>query len=152
MDFIKSEHMKNKLIIVQAILCVITAFMLIASALMIYRNGIIAREADPAADIYTVQVVADYAKPVMIAFIFSIAVTIACAITGAKDKGDNLTVKIKGQKNLSDMAGQSNNIILIRIIVLALAILFIIVGILNGSMSDVFIKASKICTECIGLG
>ena len=25
-------------------------------------------------------------------------------------------------------------------------------GVLNGSMQDVLIKATKICTECIGLG
>ncbi|MCR5343420.1 MAG: thioredoxin [Butyrivibrio sp.] len=40
----------------------------------------------------------------------------------------------------------------VRLTVLALAIIFIIIGIFNGSMSDVLIKASKICTECIGLG
>ena len=39
-----------------------------------------------------------------------------------------------------------------RIAVLIVAILFIIAGITNGGMFDVFVKAINICTECIGLG
>lgn len=39
-----------------------------------------------------------------------------------------------------------------RLIVLALAVVFIVAGILNGGMFDVFVKAINICTECIGLG
>lgn len=50
------------------------------------------------------------------------------------------------------MKNKLDNISVIRIIVLILAIVFIVAGIINGSMSDVFVKASKICTECIGLG
>lgn len=34
----------------------------------------------------------------------------------------------------------------------ALAVLFIVLGIINGSMADVLTKAINICTECIGLG
>lgn len=39
-----------------------------------------------------------------------------------------------------------------RSIVLVAAITFIVVGIVNGGASDVFIKATKICFECIGIG
>ncbi|MBE6924309.1 MAG: thioredoxin [Ruminococcaceae bacterium] len=41
---------------------------------------------------------------------------------------------------------------LIRFAGLALALVFIVVGIFNGSAEDVLTKAIKICTECIGLG
>ncbi len=40
----------------------------------------------------------------------------------------------------------------IRGAVLALALVFIVLGISNGGMKDVFAKAVAICTECIGLG
>ena len=40
----------------------------------------------------------------------------------------------------------------VRLIVLALGILFLSLGIFNGGMKDVFAKAVAICTECIGLG
>lgn len=40
----------------------------------------------------------------------------------------------------------------LRIVLLSAAILFIVLGALNGDMWDVMNKAIKICTECIGLG
>ena len=39
-----------------------------------------------------------------------------------------------------------------RFILAALALLFIILGVMNGGAQDVLIKAINICTECIGLG
>ncbi|MBQ9027901.1 MAG: thioredoxin [Lachnospiraceae bacterium] len=39
-----------------------------------------------------------------------------------------------------------------RRILMAAAILFIVMGIFNGSMKDVLVKAIRICTECVGLG
>ena len=44
------------------------------------------------------------------------------------------------------------NRILLRRILMAAAVVFIILGIMNGSMKDVLVKAIKICTECVGLG
>ena len=40
----------------------------------------------------------------------------------------------------------------IRIAVAAVALIFVVAGILNGGMVDVLAKAVNICTECIGLG
>ena len=42
--------------------------------------------------------------------------------------------------------------VLLRRILMAAAIVFIIMGILNGGMKDVLVKAIRVCTECIGLG
>lgn len=39
-----------------------------------------------------------------------------------------------------------------RGIVLAVAVIFVVLGVMNGGMADVLEKAIKICTECIGLG
>lgn len=39
-----------------------------------------------------------------------------------------------------------------RLVLAALALLFIILGVMNGGARDVLIKAINICTECIGLG
>ena len=50
----------------------------------------------------------------------------------------------------SPMAGR--HLPLIRCVVLAAAALLIVLGILNGGMYDVLVKAINICTECIGLG
>ena len=40
----------------------------------------------------------------------------------------------------------------VRLFLLAMAILLIVPGIMNGGLYDVFVKAVNICTECIGLG
>ncbi len=49
--------------------------------------------------------------------------------------------------------GQSEKIVwIVRGVVLALALVFIGLGIWNGGMQDVLYKAINICTECIGLG
>lgn len=40
----------------------------------------------------------------------------------------------------------------VRVLLYAAAILFILLGVLNGGWYDVLVKAINICTECIGLG
>lgn len=42
--------------------------------------------------------------------------------------------------------------LVVRVAVLAVAAVFIVLGVLNGGMNDVLEKAVRICTECIGLG
>ena len=41
---------------------------------------------------------------------------------------------------------------LARASIITVAVVFIVLGIFNGGMSDVLGKAVRICTECIGLG
>lgn len=40
----------------------------------------------------------------------------------------------------------------LRGVIIALAVLLIVLGIANGGLWDVLVKAINICTECIGLG
>ena len=42
--------------------------------------------------------------------------------------------------------------VLVRRVLLIAAVCFVILGIMNGSMKDVLVKAIRICTECVGLG
>ena len=63
----------------------------------------------------------------------------------------------KGYKPTAPVSpGEFKNEALIKrascLIVLAVAVIFVVVGIFNGGMDDVLGKAVKICTECIGLG
>ncbi len=41
---------------------------------------------------------------------------------------------------------------LLRAGLLVLALGLIVLGILNGGLRDVLVKAANLCTECIGLG
>ena len=40
----------------------------------------------------------------------------------------------------------------LRILLYAAAVLLIVLGVMNGGLRDVLVKAIQICTECIGLG
>lgn len=42
--------------------------------------------------------------------------------------------------------------VLLRCGLLILALVLIVLGVLNGGLRDVFVKAANLCTECIGLG
>lgn len=49
-------------------------------------------------------------------------------------------------------AEKEKNYTAVRAVLLAAAIVLIVMGIFNGSLEDVLVKAINICTECIGLG
>ena len=48
--------------------------------------------------------------------------------------------------------GNEGRLLRIRALLYGIAVLFVVLGIFNGGMRDVFVKAIQICTECIGLG
>ena len=59
----------------------------------------------------------------------------------------------KGQAVVApDKEQQALPVKAIRCAILVIAVVFIVLGIFNGSAEDVLTKAVKICTECIGLG
>lgn len=55
-----------------------------------------------------------------------------------------------GKARLAECNSKRTNIV--RVALFAVAVLFVVLGVTNGGMSDVLIKAINICTECIGLG
>ncbi len=61
-------------------------------------------------------------------------------------------VRISPPKAPRSFAGEDKLILGIKLGALAVAVIFVAVGIINGGMEDVLGKAVKICTECIGLG
>jgi len=70
---------------------------------------------------------------------------------------DAIMARIKEEKEAGIKAepkseAPARNVNALRWILLALAVVFIIVGIRNGSMMAVVNKAIRICTECVGLG
>ena len=62
-------------------------------------------------------------------------------------------VPVKAESTLHNTPEATvRNRVLLRRILMAAAVVFIILGVMNGSMKDVLVKAIKICTECVGLG
>ena len=60
--------------------------------------------------------------------------------------------KAAGIKAEPQKAKPARNVNALRFVLLAVAVIFIIIGIRNGSMMAVVNKAIRICTECVGLG
>ena len=63
----------------------------------------------------------------------------------------NLLKGISGTK-APETVGKPSRVGYVRIALYAVAMVLIVLGIHNGGMRDVLIKAINICTECIGLG
>ena len=56
------------------------------------------------------------------------------------------------QNKPSEKTSKKANLIVISAVLLLAAALLIALGVLNGSLNDVLMKAINICSECIGLG
>ena len=145
---------KNKtLLIIQSAFCILTALILIAADLSIYFEGVALKAQDPMESVYSVEAVAARAVFVVPVLIAAIIVTVICGILGVRDKGaDRPAAGIDIIKNTDAGRLSPSAVRLIRGGLFIAALVFIIAGILNGSLQDVLIKATKICTECIGLG
>ena len=75
----------------------------------------------------------------------------------AKEEYDLLRASVKkhGVPALAETPAKekpisANNVA--KCVILAVAVVFVLIGIFNGGVADVLSKAVKICTECIGLG
>ncbi len=66
-------------------------------------------------------------------------------------KGKPLQIKKEKEKKENAKA-KGVGVALARIALAAVGITFVVIGILNGGMHDVLVKAINICTQCIGLG
>ena len=92
--------------------------------------------------------------------ILGMAALIASAVLQGKSirrEYDAIMARIKEEKAAGIKAEPQapapvRNVSALRLIILAIAVVFIIIGIRNGSMTAVVNKAIRICTECVGLG
>ncbi|MBR1627889.1 MAG: hypothetical protein IJ679_01310 [Lachnospiraceae bacterium] len=144
---------KRAALIVQSVLWVMTATVFIASVVSIYMSGMSLKAEDPMADIYSIEAIGQRAVIVLPFLGICIANSVLLVVLGMKDENaDKAALHVDITKNTEGSPWPADKIRTARMAGIALAVICIIIGIFNGSMRDVFIKASKICTECIGLG
>ena len=144
--------MKKKLfLILQSVLCAALALWLSAGALEIYREGAARKAADPLSWIYTPEAVAAALRPVLPLLLIVLVLTAAGLILGVRDEGAERPVKDSAYRR-DRAAAPAASVRWLRPVLLLLALALIAAGVLNGSARDVFGKAVKICTECVGLG
>ena len=86
---------------------------------------------------------------IIVAFAAVIAASFCCRRSMEREIG--LLKGISGGK-APEAAAKPCRLSYVRIALYALAVVLIVLGINNGGMRDVLIKAINICTECIGLG
>ena len=109
----------------------------------------------PAEWIYTREKAVAAIIPVIPLFVISLAMTIYGLVNGIEDENMNKPspdIKIDGPDFNKVGPEKAARRVLIRRVLFAAAICFVVMGIFNGSMRDVLVKAIKICTECVGLG
>ena len=106
------------------------------------------------------QVMGAFAVHVFPWIIVGMAVLIVSAILQGKSiqrEYDAIMARIKEEKAAGIKAEPQKtapvrNVNALRFVLLAVAVIFIIIGIQNGSMMAVVNKATRICAECVGLG
>ncbi|MBR0161268.1 MAG: hypothetical protein IJQ02_08330 [Oscillospiraceae bacterium] len=168
---------KNKLfLIVQSVLCVLLTVLLAAAAIRLCREGLVWKETDSLHWIFTREKAVAALRPLLPLLALSLVMTVAGLFLDIRD--ENAEKPGKDTESLRDltvsrmaveraeMKAENNSgaqqkakkkppagkIRLLRAVLLVLAAILIIAGVFNGSAGDVFGKAVKICTECVGLG
>ena len=150
---------------IQTVICVLVVLMLSFGAIGVYKEGKAGKEADPSAHIYTKEEAVSAAACGMMTAFLGLGISVACWIMGIKDENadkpvsfariskDPVTGRVcKPLDENKKKAIPPDKLKIIRLAVLALAVIFIIAGIANGNMYAIMIKAINICTECVGLG
>lgn len=133
---------------VQSILAVLLALALAGATAALYRRGLALKAADPLHRIFSREAVAAALRPLTPLLLLSLGTTVAGRALGVRDTSDeHAAATLERRPPLP--AGRLRRA---RAALLVLALALIAAGIVNGSAGDVFAKAVKICTECVGLG
>ena len=155
---------RKMLLYLQSALCILWVILMGAAAIRIYTTGLAYQaQGHPEAWIYTrekaVEVIGRY-LPILLLPVIS---NIVCVFLGVRDEDQDKPVRDpdlmeNNKKERENPSGSGNGeerarkLKTAKIAVFAVAVVFVIAGIMNGSMEDMLIKAVNICTECIGLG
>ena len=131
---------------IQSIVCILVGALLIAAVLVIYCEGAAAHSENPLAWIFSRETSAERLRSIAPLFFAGIGLTAGGLILGVRDEKGLKPVKSGRVENRAP-GGKT-----VRTVLLVAALLLIAAGVFNGSAMDVYGKAVKICTECVGLG
>lgn len=155
---------KKTLLYINSALYGLWAVLMAGSAIRIYLDGAAYQaQGHPEAWIFTREKALEAFGTFAPVLALAVVVTIICVVKGYRDEKQDkpvadpeLTGIYKAERdavrNAETEAAKAKKLRAVKIAVLAAAVVFVIAGILNGSMEDMLIKAINICTECVGLG
>ena len=129
-----------------SIVLVITGICLIAGVLCIYFSG-----DQPFSRESVAATFAKIAFPVYLCIVMTI-VNIVWEFISPTDEKKKVNAKKKITSNKEDTTDDEKKAAPYRKAILIAALVFIVVGLINGGTIAVLAKAINICTECIGLG
>lgn len=149
---------KKVYMLIESLLCALTAGLLMAAAIRMYVEGAaIQASGDLFYYIYTREKVGAVLLKLLPLITGVIGFTVAGWILGIRDETQDKPAALKGmdiRESVKKAVPQksSRRIQILRVVILILAIALIILGVRNGGLDDVFAKGASICTECVGLG
>ena len=149
---------KKIYLIIESILCALTASLLMAAAVRMYLEGAaVQASGDLFYYIFTREKAGAALASLLPLIAGAFAFTAAGWILGIRDESADKPVSLKGfdagtslKKAVPLNTGRRTFIL--RLAVLIIAVVMIILGLRNGGLDDVFAKGASICTECVGLG
>ena len=149
---------KKAYMIIESVLCVLTAGALAASAIRMYVEGAaVQASGDLFYYIFTREKVGAALMNLLPLVTALAAFTVAGWVMGIRDETADKPAALKGMdvkasvaKAVPQKTGRRESTL--RIVVLVLAIVLIILGVWNGGLDEVLAKGASICTECVGLG
>ncbi len=139
---------KKAFLIVQSALCILLAMLLAAAVIGVCREGLAAQAEDPLARVFSREKAAERLRPIRPVFYLTLALAAVGLVLDVKDENGLKPVKGGSVQNPAPAAKAKT----LRTVLLIAAVCLLLAGVLNGSARDVFGKAVKICTECVGLG
>ena len=140
------------------------AILTAGSAVSIYLEGTAYQaQGHPEAWIFTREKAAEAFGTYVPVLALAVVVTLICVIKGICDDSQDKPVadpdlisiykaERETERDIQAEAAKTKKLRTVQITVLIAAVIFVIVGIRNGSIEDTLIKAVNICTECVGLG
>lgn len=138
--------------ILLAVLTVLVGAALIIQCVSLYTAGV-SLQNNPAPGVYVEPV---YSRENVSAKLSTIAPLlwgyIAAVIVGLIGKLFAAAKKLRPTMQGKMIPAKQARLAPARIVILCVAAVFIVLGVFNGGLRDVLIKAINICTECIGLG
>ena len=133
-------------LLLQTCLCILSAALLIAAVISLYREGAAVQAGAPLVPIFSREALAACLHPIVPLLLAALGLTALGLLLGVRDEKGLGEAKGGRVENRAPGGRTARTLLLIAAIVLIAA------GVCNGSARDVFGKAVKICTECVGLG
>ena len=139
---------KRVFLILQSVLWIVLVLFLAATVTGVYRDGLAAKTENPLAPGFSRDMVVERFQKIRPLFYITLGAAAVGLVLDVKDENGIKPVNSGSVQNHAPFAGVKT----LRTVLLIAAVCLLIAGAVNGSARDVFGKAVKICTECVGLG